>query len=152
MLIVYGIMAVAAFGAIAIAWSGFKDSIGKPYAEAQRKADQVVVNQAEAAKAAAITDRDTARANTASCEANLKTQASAKADYEKQAKRNLQEARDAKAQAQREATAAAPKIAELQARAVAQPKLEACEVELSKARATMREALERRRGITPVAK
>lgn len=152
MLIVYGLLAAGAAAAMYAAWSGFKDSIGKPYAEAQRQADQVIVDKANRAKAAAESERDNAKSDTAACIEQSSKQSKAVDDWKRQANNNAQAAREAKAQAQREASAAAPKIAELQAKAAAAPKLMACEEELGKAKDVLRDALRQRRGIPAGAK
>lgn len=148
-LIIYAVMAAAALGIAYTAWSGFKDGIGKPYAEAQRLADQVIVDRAEREQAAAESERDNAVDDTVACVAQAAKQSDQVSRWKDAADRNAVAAREARAQAQREATAAAPRIADLQAKAAAAPKLESCEIELAKTKAVMREALERRRGITP---
>lgn len=152
-LIIYGILAAALAGGAYMAWSGFKDSIGKPYAEAQRLADQAIVDKAERAQRAAEAnavaadlERDHAKQDTAACVSITAKQTQAIETWRDTATRNAAAAREAKAAAQREATAAAPKIADLQAKAAAAPKLMACEEELGKAKDVLRDALRQRRG------
>lgn len=146
-LIVYGLLAAALLGGAFAAWSGFKDHIGKPYAEAQRLADQKVVDHAEREQKAAESERDNAVSDTVACVAQSAKQSDQVTRWKDAADRNAVAAREARAQAQREAVAAAPKIADLQAKAAAAPKLMACEVELDKAREVLRDALRTRRGL-----
>lgn len=146
-LVIYAVIAAAALGGAYMAWSGFKDHIGKPYAEAQRVADQQVVDKAERNAKAAETERDNARADTAQCNDRANAQSTQVERWQQIARANEKDARDIKAKAQREATEAAPKIADLQAKAAAAPKLETCEVELSKAKDILRESLRARRAV-----
>lgn len=145
-LIVYGLIAAALMGGAFAAWSGFKDHVGKPYAEAQRLADQQVVDKAERNAKAAESERDNAREDTAQCNRQAAAQSTQVERWQSIAKQNENDARAAKAKAQRDATEAAPKIADLQAKAAAAPKLETCEVELGKAKDILRESLRSRRG------
>jgi hypothetical protein len=151
-LIVAGVLLATVLGGIYAAWSSFKDHIGTPYAEAQRVADQAIVDKANAAQRAAESERDNAVADTAACVAQAAKQSDAVDRWKLQADRNAAAAREAKAQAQREATAAAPKIAELQANAAAAPKLMVCEEELGKAKAVLQDSLRARREIPGVVK
>lgn len=146
-LIIYAAIAAAVAGAAFMAWNGFKDSIGQPYADAQRVADQKIVDKANAAQAAAEGERDRAVGDTQQCVATQARQSDAVLELKRRADANAGEARKLKEQAMREATAAAPKIADLQAKAAAAPKLMACEEELAKAKDVLRDALRSRRGI-----
>lgn len=146
-LIIYAAIAAAVAGAAFMAWNGFKDSIGQPYAEAQRLADQKIVDKANAAQAAAEAERDHALSDTVACVAASAKQSDAVDKWKSAADRNAVAAREAKAAASRAATEAAPKIAELQAKAAAVPKLMACEDELGKAKEVLRDALRARRGL-----
>lgn len=144
-LIIAGVMLATVLGGIYAAWSSFKDHIGKPYAEAQRVADQAVVDKANRAQQVAESERDNAKADTASCKAASEKQSSEVVRLGNLASANIAAAREARAQAQREASAAAPRIADLQAKAAAAPKLESCEIELGKAKDVLRESLRVRR-------
>ncbi len=146
-LIIYAALAAAVAGTAFAAWSGFKDHIGQPYAEAQRQADQKIVDKANAAQAAAEGERDHALSDTQQCVATSARQSDAVLALKRQADANAGEARKLKEQAMREATLAAPKIADLQAKAAAAPKLMACEEELGKAKDVLRDALRTRRGL-----
>lgn len=154
MLIVYGLLAAGAAAAMYMAWSGFKDSIGQPYREAQRLADQAIVDKAERAQRAAEAnavaadgERDNAKKDTEACVAITASQSKAIESWRDISRANAAAAREAKAAAQREASAAAPRIADLQAKAAAAPKLMACEEELGKAKDVLRDALRQRRGL-----
>jgi len=146
-MIVAGVLLATVMGGIYAAWNGFKDRIGAPYAEAQRLADQSIVDKANAATRAAEAAAEGARTDTAACHASAATQSKAVDDWKARSDANAKAAREAKAQAQREASAAAPKIAELQARAAAAPKLQTCEEELGKAKAVLQDSLRARRGL-----
>lgn len=145
-LLIYGAILAAVAGAGYMAWDGFKTHIGTPFAEAQRAADQVEVNKANAATRTAEQQRDNAREDTKQCKAASATQSGEVDRWKSQADRNAAAARDAKAAAAREATALAPRIADLQAKAAAAPKLQTCEQELGEATKTLRDALRQRRG------
>lgn len=147
-LIVYALIAAAVAGVAYTAWSGFKDSIGTPYAEAQRAADQLLVDKANANARAAESERDNARSDTASCKDTSAKQSTEVDRWKANADRNAMAAREATIKAQRESTAMAPRIADLQAKAAAAPALQSCEVELGKAKDVLRDALRQRRGIT----
>lgn len=147
MLIVYAVMAVAALGALYALKNAVYDHIGKPYAEAQRLADQKVVDRAEREQRAAESERDNAISDTVACVSQAAKQSEQVDRWKSAADRNAVAAREARAQAQREATAAAPKIADLQAKAAAAPKLMACEEELARAKDVLRDALRTRRGL-----
>lgn len=146
-LIIYAVMAVAALGALAVAKHAVYDHIGKPYAEAQRLADQKVVDKAAHEQKAAEDERDHAVSDTVACVSQAAKQSDQVTRWKDAADRNAVAAREARAQAQREASAAAPKIADLQAKAAAAPKLMACEEELGKAKDVLRDALRTRRGL-----
>lgn len=147
MLIVYAVMAVAALGAMYAAWSGFKDHIGQPYAEAQRLADQKVVDKAEREQRAAESERDNAVSDTVACVSQAAKQSEAVDKWKAQADRNAVAARAAKEDERRAAAAAAPKIAAYAEYAAAKPKLMACEEELGRAKEVLRDALRTRRGL-----
>lgn len=145
-LLIYAAVAAAVAGAAYAAWSGFKDHIGTPYAEAQRVADQAIVDKANAATRTAEKQRDNALGDTSQCKAASEKQSSEVDRWKAQADRNAIAAREATAAASRQATALAPKIADLQAQAAAAPKLQTCEQELGEATKTLRDALRQRRG------
>lgn len=145
-LAVAGLLVAALLGGVYAAWASFRDYIGKPYAEAQRIADQAVVDKANRAQAAAEAERDNAKSDADRCVDVSSRQSSEVDRWKATANANAAAAREAKAQAQREASAAAPKIAELQALASAAPKLQTCEEELAKAKDVLRDALRARRG------
>lgn len=155
-LIAYAVAGIALVGAIAWGWGNFKDWVGEPYAAEQRRADQKVVDAANAAQrkaegetVAMTGERDHARADTAQCVANVDVQSKAVNEWKATAQRKANEAREAKADADRRASAAAPKLAQLQADAAAKPQLMACEVELGKAKKVLQDALRARRGEPP---
>lgn len=127
------------------AWDGFKQSVAAPYVEAQIKADQPKIDEAEAAQKAAESDRDTARANFDGLKQSCDAQSVQIDAWKKIAGENAAKATKAKQQADKEAAAAAPYIASLQAKAAAAPQLESCQVELAKAKDTLREAIRQRR-------
>jgi hypothetical protein len=143
------IAAVAAGGLFAVhkAWDGFKTSISAPYVQAQIAADQTKLDAHDAAQKAAEADRDTAKANRASCDASLDTQKKASAKSDQDWKRKLTDSQASKVEADRKAVAAAPRIAQLQADAEAKPQLMECKVELAKARGVIQDELRRRRGL-----
>lgn len=146
-LLIWAGIAAAIAGAVYVAWQSFKDGIGRPYAEAQRVADQKIVDKANAAQAAAEGERDRAVGDTQQCVATQARQSDAVLELKRRADANAGEARRLKEQAMRDATAAAPKIADLQAKAAAAPKLLACEDELARAKDVLRDALRTRRGL-----
>ena len=144
-LAIYAAIAAALAFGVHKAWDGFKTSIAEPYVAAQKASDQKYVDASEARAAQAEADRDTARGNSAKCEAMLKVAQDATAEWSAAAIRAAAAAKGAKAAAEKEATARAPYIAQLQAQAAAAPKLESCQVELGNAKDVLREALQQRR-------
>jgi cell division protein FtsB len=62
-MIVYAVVAAAVAGFAFSAWSGFKSHIAAPYVQAQIKADQAVVDRAEADKRTAESANATLRAD-----------------------------------------------------------------------------------------
>lgn len=146
MLIVYAVMAVAALGALYALKNAVYDHIGKPYAEAQRLADQKVVDRAGVAQAAAERDTKTALGREDACKDALGIAKEGKKAAEDKAKANLAESAKAKAQTVREREAATPYIARLEADAAAKgSRVLTCEESLTKADKTLTEALCRAR-------
>lgn len=151
-LIIYAVVAAALLGGAMAAWSGFKNHIGQPYAEAQRLADQRVVDRAGEAQKQAESDRDTARGNKDRCETALGVANKGKEEADKKAKERADESRKVKAESDRKDAAARPYIAGLEVRAAAAPKLQKCEDEMAAARPVLQEALRRGRIAPPGAK
>jgi hypothetical protein len=142
------IAAALAFG-VHKAWSGFKDSIGAPYAQAQIAKDAPILKKAQDDATEALAERDHAKADTSQCLAAAQTQTDMVDLWQARAKANAAAAQAARAQAQKDATAAAPRIADLQARAAAAPKLLACQDELASANKVIDDSLRARRGMKP---
>lgn len=149
---VAALVATVVGGAVA-AWHSFTGRYIDEGKVAQKTADEPILKKAQADQQEAETERDHAKADTASCVATAQTQSDMVDLWQHRAQQNAAAAQAARAQAQREATAQAPRIAELQAKAAAAPKLMACEQERDLAKATLRDALRARRGIAaPAAK
>jgi hypothetical protein len=74
------------------AWTGFKDDIGRPYAAAQRSADQPVIDKANKAQSAAEGERDHAQQDTAACVASAAKQSDAVHQWQAQAELNAKRA------------------------------------------------------------
>jgi len=91
--------ALAAIAAIVYgvnrAWTGFKDDIGRPYAEAQKAVDQPIVDKANKAQKSAEGERDQAQADTAACVASAAKQSDAVRGWQAQAELAEKRARDA---------------------------------------------------------
>src|SRR5574340_80224 len=145
-LAIYAAIAAALAFGVHKAWDGFKGSISAPYVEAQRQADQKVVNAANAAQAAAEADVQTSKGNLESCRTAAQAQADQVTAWKAQADRNAVAAREARVAAANAATAQAPYIADLQARAAAAPRLQSCEAELKQSADVIRDELRRQRG------
>lgn len=128
-------------------WTGFKDSIGAPYAAAQRKVDQPLIDKANAAQIDAETRATHAQADTDSCKAGAETQSAAIAKESLRAD-NAQKASAAIiAAAKRDAAAHDSEFRRLAAIAAARPKTDqSCADALSKADATLRPVLKDRQG------
>jgi Tfp pilus assembly protein PilE len=140
-LLIYGALIGGVALAAHTAWDGFKDRIGAPYAAAQMAKDEPILEASKKAQAAAESDRDIARANSAKCDAALSDSNKAAAEWNAIAVRTANAAKAARAQADKDAAAALPMIADLQAKAAAKPQLMACQDELAKAKETLRASL-----------
>lgn len=144
LVVILGLVGSVLFG-LHKAWDNFKQSTAAPYVAAQKAADQKVLDTAQAAQQAAETDRDTARGNSAKCEATLKVSQQAVEEWSQAALRAATASKAQQAAAKAEAQKQAPYIADLQAKAAAEPKLQSCEAELQQAADVIREELRRRR-------
>lgn len=149
-MIFWAVAAAATVGFLYKAWDGFTDSIGAPYTEAQRKADQVKIDEADGKTKVAETERDNARLDTAACVKSSKTQNEAIASADKRAKDAQAATRAIIDAAKRDAKAKQQRIDSLQSIASAKPKVDmTCPEELGKARAILQETLRTRR-VAPV--
>ncbi len=146
-LLIYGAIAAAVLGSLYAGVQGARHWIAAPFVQEQIEADQKVVNAANADAKSAQLERDHAKEDSAQCQAISEKQNQAISVWQKIAVDNQKAAQQAREKASRDATAAAPRLADLQAKAGAAPKLEACEVELGKARAVLVDQLRARRGL-----
>lgn len=86
---------VAVYTGGRMAWTGFKDNIGRPYAEAQRAADAPLLKRANDNAAAADRERDNAQADTKACVASTAKQSDGIREWKARADLAEKRARDA---------------------------------------------------------
>lgn len=137
---IYAAIAAAVAGIGYKAWDGFKESIARPYVQAQIAADQKVVKEAKARSDELETRASNAQRDTTACTASLATQSAGIALLQGQATANLAAAKSARAAAAAANLDKASEIAAQQriARA-AQGEVKSCQQQLDSVAKTLRE-------------